>query len=105
MGPIERPEEAPTAFQSAWNAQDMTAFALLFHRDATFVNRFGHYVRGVDAIVALHQPLHQTIYRDSALENELIDATAVSDDVVVVHLWSRLHSGPAIRKARTTSIR
>ena len=94
MAPISRPEDTPAAFQSAWNSHDMTAFATLFHSDATFVNRFAHYVRGVDEIVALHQPLHQTIYRDSALENELIDASAVGDGVVVVHFWSRLRSGP-----------
>ena len=46
--------------------------AELFHEDATFVNRFGHYVRGVEAIVSLH-PHPRTIYRDSSLENELID--------------------------------
>jgi uncharacterized protein (TIGR02246 family) len=73
----------------------MTAFAALFHNDASFVNRFAHYVRGVDEIVALHQPIHDTIYRDSALENELIDATTISDDVVIVHFWSRLRVGPA----------
>jgi|GEM_PF-4536682 len=28
-------------------------------------NRFGHYVRGVDDIVALHVPIRETIYRDS----------------------------------------
>jgi uncharacterized protein (TIGR02246 family) len=95
MTPLDRPEDTPAAFESAWNAHDMTAFGTLFHRDATFVNRFGHYVRGVDAIVALHQPIHATIYRDSALENELVDATSVGDDVTVVHFWSRLSAGPA----------
>jgi uncharacterized protein (TIGR02246 family) len=93
MTPIDRPEDTPAAFQSAWNGHDMTAFAALFHPDATFVNRFAHYVRGVDAIVALHQPIHATIYRDSVLENELIDADAVGDGVVVVHFWSRLRTG------------
>ena len=95
MPPIDRPENAPEAFQAAWNAHDMTAFAALFHPDATFVNRFAHYVRGVDAIVALHEPIHDTIYRDSTLENELIDVTAISEQAMVVHFWSRLHIGPA----------
>jgi len=95
MTPIDRPEDAPTAFQSAWNAHDMRAFAVLFHRDATFVNRFAHYVRGVDEIVALHQPIHETIYRDSSVANELIDSTALGEDVAVVHFWSRLRVGPA----------
>lgn len=93
--PIARPDDVPQLFQSAWNSHDMMAFAVLFHRDATFVNRFAHYVRGVDEIVALHEPIHATIYRDSRLENELIDVTSVGEDVAVVHFWSRLHTGPA----------
>jgi uncharacterized protein (TIGR02246 family) len=91
---IAQPENAPEAFQSAWNAHDMAAFRTLFHEDATFVNRFAHYVRGVDDIVALHRAIHETIYRDSTLENELIDATRVGDGAVVVHFWSRLRIGP-----------
>jgi len=92
---INQPQNAPEAFQAAWNAHDMTAFAALFHADATSVNRFGHYVRGLDAIVTLHQSIHQTIYRDSLLENELIDAIPISDGAVVVHFWSRLRTGPS----------
>ena len=88
-------EDAPAAFQAAWNAHDMTALGALFHPDATFVNRFGHYVRGVEAIVALHRPIHETIYRDSTMENELIDATSVGPGVTIVHCWSRLRAGPA----------
>jgi uncharacterized protein (TIGR02246 family) len=95
MTPIDRPEHAPEAFQSAWNAHDMTAFGCLFHQDATFVNRFAHYVRGVDAIVALHRGVHQTIYQDSALENELIDAARIGEDAAIIHFWSRLRTGPA----------
>jgi len=70
---IINPEDIPLAFQAAWNNHDMKAFAALFHQDATFVNRFGHYVKGIDEIIALHQPIHETIYSDSTLENELID--------------------------------
>lgn len=92
---MERPEDAPAAFEAAWNAHDMAALRALFHDDATFVNRFGHYVRGVDEIVALHQPIHETIYRDSALANELIDASPVGDDAAIVHFWSRLSTGLA----------
>lgn len=73
----------------------MPALGALFHEDATFVNRFGHYVRGVDAIVALHAPIHATIYRDSTLANELIDLAAIGEDAAIVHFWSRLTVGPA----------
>ena len=83
------------AFQSVWNDHDMAALGDLFTADATFVNRFGHFVRGVDEIVALHTPIHETIYRDSTLENELIDIALIGADVAVVHFWSRLSAGTA----------
>ena len=92
---MERPEDAPAAFQAAWNGHDMTALGRLFRRDATFVNRFGHYVRGVEEIVALHVPIHETIYRDSMLLNELIDVAHIADGVAVIHFWSRLSAGAA----------
>jgi uncharacterized protein (TIGR02246 family) len=92
---MERPEDAPAAFAAAWNAHDMDALAALFDPEATFVNRFGHYVRGVDEIVALHRPIHGTIYRDSTLRNELIDVTVLGEELAVVHFWSRLAAGPA----------
>jgi uncharacterized protein (TIGR02246 family) len=95
MSAINKPEVAATAFQSAWNAHDMTALGDLFTEDATFVNRFGHYVRGRDEIIKLHAPIHETIYRDSTLNNELINAAHLGEDVAVVHFWSRLSAGTA----------
>lgn len=95
MKKIEKPEDVTSAFQDAWNTHDMASFGSLFHEDATFVNRFGHYVQGTDAIIALHTPVHKTIYRDSTLENELIDVIPLADGAVVVHFWSRLAAGNA----------
>jgi uncharacterized protein (TIGR02246 family) len=92
---ILRPEDIPAAFQAAWNAHDMNSFGELFVKDATFVNRFGHYVRGVDEIVALHVPIHETVYSDSTLQNELIDVVEIAEGVVVIHFWSRLSAGVA----------
>jgi uncharacterized protein (TIGR02246 family) len=92
---ILAPEDVPRAFQSAWNAHDMAALGDLFDEGATFVNRFGHYVRGVDEIVALHVPIHETIYRDSTLENDLIDVVQIAEGAVVIHFWSRLSAGAA----------
>lgn len=92
---IRQPEDAPHAFQTVWNSHDMDSLGALFHRDATFVNRFGHYVRGIEAIVKLHAPIHATIYSDSTLENELIDAVAIGDDATIMHFWSRLTVGAA----------
>lgn len=90
---MDTPKKVAERFQDAWNAHDMAAFAMLFHEDATFVNRFGHFVQGVDGIVALHAPIHETIYRDSTLENEVIDVASIGDDAAVVHFWSRLTVG------------
>lgn len=73
----------------------MAALGGLFDQDATFVNRFGHYVRGIEEIVALHVPIHETIYRDSTLQNELIDVDPIADGVAVIHFWSRLTAGTA----------
>jgi uncharacterized protein (TIGR02246 family) len=95
MTQMARPDDAPAAFQAAWNAHDMIAFGALFHKDATFVNRFAHLVRGVDEIVALHRGIHETIYRDSTLENELISVHPIGDGAAIVHFWCRLSTGPA----------
>ena len=92
---IQQPEDAPRAFQTAWNDHDMESLGSLFHEDATFVNRFGHYVRGADRIVALHAPIHATIYSDSSLDNELIDLIPIGEDAAVLHFWSRLTAGAA----------
>ncbi len=102
---MKNPEEAPEAFQIAWNAHDMAALGRLFHADATFVNRFGHYVRGAEEIVALHVPIHDTIYRDSTLENELIDVTHIGKGAAVIQFWSRLSAEQATQRGRTLWIR
>ncbi|MFT3976131.1 MAG: SgcJ/EcaC family oxidoreductase [Sphingomonas bacterium] len=82
-------------FAEAWNAHDMQAFGRLFHPDATFVNRFGTYWRGVDRIVAGHAPIHATIYSDSTLANDAPDVDPISDDAAILHFWSRLSAGAA----------
>jgi len=95
MVPMKRPEDVADEFQKAWNSHEMAALASLFCDDATFVNRFGHYVRGVQEIVSLHEPIHETIYSDSTMENEVISTIALGDDAAVVHCWSRLTVGEA----------
>ena len=90
---MKQPEDAARGFQEAWNAHDMEALGALFDEDARFVNRFGHYVRGTAEIIALHAPIHKTIYSDSTLDNELIDVIPLSDGAAVVYFWSRLTVG------------
>ena len=89
------PESTSARFQEAWNAHDMDAFGRLFHADATFVNRFATYWRGVDQIVAGHAGIHASIYRDSTLANDVPDVDPISDNAAILHFWSRLSTGTA----------
>ena len=95
MSGEEGPAGIAKRFESAWNAHDMAAFGRVFHADASFVNRFGTYWRGVDEIVAGHERIHATIYSDSTLENEIADVDPISEDAAVLHIWSRLNAGEA----------
>lgn len=95
MNQSARPAEITTRFQEAWNRHDMVAFGRLFHPDATFVNRFGTYWRGVDQIVAGHAGIHASIYRDSTLAIDAPDVDPISDDAMILHFWSRLSAGAA----------
>ena len=84
-----------TRFQEAWNTHDMEAFGRLFHPDATFVNRFATYWRGVDQIVAGHTSIHASIYRDSTLSIDAPDIDPISDNAAILHFWTRLSTGAA----------
>ena len=90
-----KPQDIAGHFQEAWNRHDMDMFGRLFHPDASFVNRFGTYWRGVDQIVAGHAGIHASIYRDSTLRNDPPDIDPISADAAILHIWSRLSTGAA----------
>ncbi|MCB6185102.1 SgcJ/EcaC family oxidoreductase [Leeia sp. TBRC 13508] len=92
---MDQPIEVVSRLEAAWNLHDMQAFGALFSKTASFVNRFGRYVHGVDQIIEMHAPIHETIYSDSTLSNELIDVEEIVEEVAVVHFWSRLTVGLA----------
>ncbi len=89
------PETIAARFEAAWNAHDMAAFSKLFHPEATFVNRFATYWRGMEAIVEGHRGIHEGVYSDSVIAVYPPEVDRLSDDLVVLHLWSRLQSGAA----------
>jgi uncharacterized protein (TIGR02246 family) len=95
MNPPTGPAQIAARFQQAWNDHDMTAFGGLFHPDATFVNRFATYWRGVDQIVAGHAAIHGSIYSDSTLAVDAPDVDAIGDDAAILHFWTRLSAGAA----------
>jgi uncharacterized protein (TIGR02246 family) len=89
------PASITSRFEAAWNAHDMDAFAALFHPDATFVNRFGTYWRGVGPIVSAHRAIHETVYKDSTVTIDTPDVDVISEDAVILHFWARLMTGAA----------
>ncbi len=89
------PADITERFQEAWNTHDMQAFGRLFHPEATFVNRYATYWRGVDQIVAGHAAVHASVYRDSTLAIDAPDVDPISDDAAILHFWTRLSAGAA----------
>jgi uncharacterized protein (TIGR02246 family) len=89
------PADITRRFQDAWNTHDMEAFGRLFHSDATFVNRFATYWRGVAQIVAGHVGIHASIYSDSTLAIDAPDVDMISDAAAILHFWTRLSAGAA----------
>ncbi len=79
MTDLLSPADVIRRFEAAWNAHDMALFATLFHPDATFVNRFGTYWRGVEPIVAGHRAIHETVYADSTLRMDAPDVPKSHD--------------------------
>jgi uncharacterized protein (TIGR02246 family) len=63
------PRRAPIdAFSDAWNTHDMRAFGRLFTPDADFVNAFGTWWQGREAIEAAHAATHGDVFGASTLE-------------------------------------
>ncbi len=75
-------------FEDSWNRHDMRAFAGLFAEDADFVNVFGTWWTGRDAIERAHAGAHATIFKDSRLSIERNETRFVGPDAAVVRsLW------------------
>lgn len=95
LPPLLTPAHVTARYETAWNGHDIRLFATLFHQDATFVNRFATYWKGADAIVNGHRAIHDTVYRDSMLKIDPPEVRMLSDDIAIVHFWTRLTAGEA----------
>jgi uncharacterized protein (TIGR02246 family) len=82
--------------ERAWNEGDGQAFGEPFAPDADFVDIRGEHHRGQEAIAAGHQAIFDSIYKDSSVDYELIQARALSGDVILAHAAGvlRAPSGP-----------
>ena len=77
-------------YANAWNAHDVDAMALLFHEDGTFVNVVGTYEKGREEIRHLHEAIHASFYKDSAIRSEVLDARELAPGVIVAHVANEL---------------
>jgi uncharacterized protein (TIGR02246 family) len=87
------PDALSTRFEEAWNSHDMGAFAELFHPDAIFISRFGHFWRGREEIVARHAEIHSTIYRDCTIANHLQHLEGLTEEAAIGVVKSRVSVG------------
>jgi uncharacterized protein (TIGR02246 family) len=91
MRPAEIAGDIVRKLEDAWNAADGAAYGAPFAPDADFVAVRGDLHSG-PAIAAGHQAIFDTIYRDSTIRMEVVDARPIRDDVIVAHVRSQLHA-------------
>jgi uncharacterized protein (TIGR02246 family) len=83
----------------------MRRFAELFAEDADFVNVGGWWFRGRAEIEENHAVLHQTIFRESAMELRLAAFKQVNTDVSILHVKWRMAGHDASGVEETTEPR
>jgi len=71
--------------EMAWNRAGGAAFGEPFSGDADFVAIRGDLHTGRDAIAAGHQQLFDTIYADSTVRYEVLQARRLDDRVILAH--------------------
>jgi uncharacterized protein (TIGR02246 family) len=76
--------------EKAWNNADGEDFGLWFQEDAEFVNVYGMYAQGRRQIADGHNMIFNTVYAGSILRVISLNVRAISDEVAVVHMRSRL---------------
>lgn len=73
-----------TKFMAAWSASDANALSSLFATDADFVNPWGTYARGRDAIKTFYAGAFSMGYAGSKGEGALVSVRALSDNLAVI---------------------
>jgi uncharacterized protein (TIGR02246 family) len=82
--------------ERAWNSADGAAFGELFSSDADFVAIRGDLHSGQRAIGEGHQQILDTIYAESTIRYQVVQARELDGGVIVAHVRGTLHapSGP-----------
>lgn len=78
-------------YENAWNRHDAKGLAEQYHTDATWVNWFGAYSKGQQAILEHYQTVHGTYFKNSQYYTRAIeDVTFVKPDVAIMHVRTGL---------------
>jgi uncharacterized protein (TIGR02246 family) len=78
--------------EKAWNAADGAGFARPFADDADFVNIRGDHFRTREVIAQGHQVIFDTMYKGSIVRYQVTDVRALTPEVLVAHVKSRLNA-------------
>lgn len=78
--------------EKAWNAADGAGFARPFADDADFVNIRGEHFRTREVIAKGHQVIFDTMYKGSVVRYQVTNVRAVTPEVLVAHVKSRLNA-------------
>lgn len=93
MDPKEIAETVIKRLEDAWNAGDGAAFGAPFAPDADFVAIRGDWHSG-EEIAAGHQQLFDTIYACSAVQDTVLRARSLDDNVILAHVTLNAPTGP-----------
>ena len=95
---MQTPEAVLAAYVAAWNAHDMKAFANLFSEDADFVNAYGDWWRGLEALQAKNTEAHDSYYARTRLRMENPAVRSLGNDLALVQARWVLHGDTRARR-------
>ncbi len=88
---MQSPEAVLAAYVAAWNAHDMKAFANLFSEDADYVNAYGDWWRGREALQTKNSEAHDSYYARTRLRTETPVIRPIDEKMVLVESRWILH--------------
>jgi len=83
-------EDIVMDMEAAWNESDAVQFARYFAEDADFVNVYGMYGKGREAIAKAHEAIFRTVYAGSVVAYTVRSIRLLSPDVALAHIDAQL---------------
>lgn len=95
---MQTPEAVLAAYVAAWNAHDMKAFCNLFSEDADYVNAYGEWWQGREALQAKNTEAHDSYYARTRMRMENPTIRSLSNDLTLVQARWVLHGDTRARR-------